>query len=145
MDVVDLKELPEPLKFVIQPVLDGDYRNNLPTITAVYLGCKESPDGDDLCRIDWMSLERESEVSGSVKLFFFVPPSEEDAAGAEFGNSFGYEAVGPVKTINQFWDCVKKIKCFVFSVSTDTYFFRCRVDTETEQVTDTSCTYRYLA
>jgi hypothetical protein len=91
-----------------------------------------------------MSLEKNEAVPDTLDLCFFIPPAEEDAVGGEFGESFAYELSGAPETLKQFWDCVGKIKCFVFSVSSDEYFFRCKVDVETERVLDTTCSYRYL-
>lgn len=139
----DEQALPAPKHFVISPVKDGNYKDHSPTITAVYVGCKEYPPIDDLLRIDGGILDRHDSQETILFLHLFLPPSP-DQVSFEETETFAYELSSTKEVINSFCDSMEKIKRFVFVVSTDTYYFSCSINIESNQVTSSTCEMRLL-
>jgi len=135
--------LPKPKYFVLSPVEDGNFKNQSPTVTAVYIGCEDYPPEEDLIKIDGGVLDRDELAEARLQLYLFLPPSDEQSS-YEDTETFSYELAADKEIIDNFWDCVLKIKRFVFAVSTDTYYFTCRVNTETNQVVESNFEKRLL-
>ena len=133
-DLDGSEALPRPKHFVVAPVLDGAYHRSLPTITAVYVGCSEVPDMEELMCIDGGILDRDQINPNKLEICLFLPGPPGAADGIEV-ETFSYELTSETKIIEEFWTCVKRIKAFVFAVSTDNYYFYCRISTETSKAT----------
>ena len=136
-------DLPEPAHFVIAPVPDGAYHRYMPTIIAVYYQCEKVPHESDLARIEAVAIDPDDTRGDrmSVALFLPSPEIEEDLA---YNEMQGFVLHGEEKTINLFWDNVKKVKQFVFAVTTDTFYFTCRVNAETSEVQDRTFEIRFI-
>lgn len=141
MVVRELEDLPMPKRFVLSPVVDGDYQKNLPTLTAVYLGCAKAPNDEELLIIDGASLDRDPEDDQKLQLCLFTQEGDDPE---DFSAAFSYEIAGTVQNIQAFWDSVMKIKRFTFAVSADNYYFECHADIDSYQITKITCNYRYL-
>lgn len=137
------ESLPRPKHFVLSPVKDGDYQRNLPTVTAVYLGCVDVPNPEELLKIDGGMLDLDLDDKTRMELCLFLPPpnSPHDAQVME---TFAYELSSAAETITEFWDSVGKIKAFRFAVSADNYYFHCRISTDSARATNLHLDSRLL-
>ena len=132
-----------PKHFVLSPVKDGNYKTHSPTVTAVFFGCPESPNPEDLITIDGGVLERVEGDSTKLNLYMFIPPAEEQLSYTET-EAYAYELTSTKEMVTSFWNSVQKVNRFVFAVSSDTYYFTCKVNTQTNQVIESTCEIRTL-
>lgn len=146
-DDLDLTEdgselIPTPRAFVIEVVEDGAYRKQLPTLTAVFVGCNTTPDPEELGRLDGASIDTDPKDPDRIQLNIFITPRQGDTS--KFSDVFSYSVRCEAKTIKNFLSDVKKVKTFVFAVSCDDFYFKCKVDTDSSNVLESSCEYRLL-
>jgi hypothetical protein len=142
-------DFPPPLHFVLTPVKDGAYHKGLPTVTAVYLNCEKWPDGTFLMGMLGVSLDPHDTEATKLILHMFIQPEDEEQAEQDsrmevFSDTCGFELSSEVKTLTEFLEGVRKIKAFTLAVSTEEYYFCCRVDAESTAVTEVKCDWRYL-
>lgn len=140
-------EVPPPRHFMLTPVKDGAYHKGLPLITAVYLNCEKWPDGKFLMGMQGVSLDPHETDPARMVIHLFIQPEEtlEESTGMEvFSDTAGFELAADEKIVEEFWENVRKVKAFTLAVSTDEYYFTCRVDTESTMATDVRCDWRYL-
>lgn len=140
-------DFPKPSHFVLEPIPDGAYQKGLPTITAVYLGCKETPEPSELMFMAGCALDLHESKTDHLLLHLFIPPPEDEElteTSLMVSDTAGFELSSAQKTIDDFWECMIKVKAFTFAVSCDHYYFRCRVNFDSTEVTDTHCDYRLL-
>jgi hypothetical protein len=138
---------PVPDHFILTPVLDGAYGKHLPTVTAIYIGCAARPEGLFLMGMVSVALEPHDTEQNKICLHLFIEPDEieeEDIGATVFAETAAFELAAEVKVIQEFWDNVRKVKVFTLAISSDDYFFSCRVDYEGATVSDVKCDWRYL-
>lgn len=142
------EDFPTPDHFVLSPVRDGSYSKGLPTITAVYLGCLAHPIGHFLMGMVCVSLDPHETDTAKLLLHLFIQPEDEDLEEVElatvFSETCAFELKASQKIIDEFTESVQKIKAFTLAISTDEYYFTCRVDSEATTVTDVKCDWRFL-
>lgn len=139
-DQAEPQIIPEPKHFVVSPVEDGAFSKHLPTITAVYLGLETQVDPSTLSNIDGGSVDKDDTVPGGLQLSLFVQPKDAEA----FMDVATYPMTAPKHAADMFLDNLKKIKCFVFAISTDDFYYQCKIDTKSASTTESTCTYRLL-
>jgi hypothetical protein len=142
-------EFPPPAHFVLTPVKDGAYHKGLPTVTAVYLNLDKWPDGKFLMGTTGVTIDPHESDLGKLMLHLFIQPDEEEVETNDegmqvFTDTCGFELTADAKVVEEFLDNIRKVKSFTFAVSTEEYYFSCRVDSESTMVTDVRCDWRYL-
>jgi hypothetical protein len=135
-------DLPEPKCFIVSPVTDGGFAKRLPTLTAVYTGMPVSLNPEILSRVDGGTVDFDDTEPGKIQLAIFLVPknSETDA----FNDVFSYDLAADAKTVELFRDNLVKVKCFVFAISADDFYFQCKIDVKSSNTVESTCDYRLL-
>lgn len=139
---------PGPKYFALEAVDDGAYKKHLPTVTAVFIGSDVSPKSSDLMKIEGGMVEPDDKVENQVQLHLFFPTGDEDydvpTSPQTFSEVCTFELPAEKEIVDLFLDNVSKVKAFNFAVSTVDYYFSCRINPDTTEVSEINCTYRAL-